>query len=113
MGKRWGVEGPCGEDRLVGKVGIVFPPVTKSAELSAASAAPALAGIALTSVNSSQTLPDSSATILTYLTDTERLHVDSIIEASGLNAQTVLRLLLELELEGRVTQHPGKLFSLA
>jgi DNA processing protein len=61
----------------------------------------------------SQLVPDSSATILNYLTDTERLHVDSIIEASGLNAQTVLRLLLELELEGRVTQHPGKLFSLA
>ena len=56
---------------------------------------------------------DTSATILSYLTDTERLHVDSLIEASGLNAQTVLRLLLELELEGRVTQHPGKLFSLA
>jgi DNA processing protein len=51
--------------------------------------------------------------ILNNLKDSERLHVDSIIESSGLNAQTVLRLLLELELEGRVTQHPGKLFSLA
>jgi DNA processing protein len=51
--------------------------------------------------------------ILHYLTTEERLHVDSIIDASGLNAQTVLRFLLELELEGRVTQHPGKLFSLA
>jgi DNA processing protein len=57
--------------------------------------------------------PDSTITILNYLTDTERLHIDSIIEATGLNAQTVLRLLLELELEGRITQHPGKLFSLA
>jgi DNA processing protein len=66
-----------------------------------------------TSVNSHQIALDSSVTLLTYLTDTERLHVDSIIEASGLNAQTVLRLLLELELDGRVTQHPGKLFSLA
>ena len=66
-----------------------------------------------TSVNSHQLVADSAATVLTYLTDTERLHVDSIIEASGLNAQTVLRLLLELELDGRVTQHPGKLFSLA
>src|SRR5271166_1928291 len=56
---------------------------------------------------------DSSMTILNNLKDAERLHVDSIIESSGLNAQTVLRLLLELELEGRVTQHPGKLFSLA
>jgi DNA processing protein len=56
---------------------------------------------------------DSSITILNNLKDSEKLHVDSIIESSGLNAQTVLRLLLELELEGRVTQHPGKLFSLA
>src|SRR6202521_1629026 len=56
---------------------------------------------------------DSTSTILNNLKESERLHVDSIIESSGLNAQTVLRLLLELELEGRVTQHPGKLFSLA
>jgi DNA processing protein len=56
---------------------------------------------------------DSSTAILNNLKESERLHVDSIIESSGLNAQTVLRLLLELELEGRVTQHPGKLFSLA
>jgi len=56
---------------------------------------------------------DSTTAILNNLRESERLHVDSIIESSGLNAQTVLRLLLELELEGRVTQHPGKLFSLA
>ncbi len=56
---------------------------------------------------------DAATTILENLKESERLHVDSIIESSGLNAQTVLRLLLELELEGRVTQHPGKLFSLA
>jgi DNA processing protein len=56
---------------------------------------------------------NSTMTILNNLRESERLHVDSIIESSGLNAQTVLRLLLELELEGRVTQHPGKLFSLA
>ncbi|MGA9721350.1 MAG: DNA-processing protein DprA, partial [Candidatus Binatus sp.] len=59
------------------------------------------------------TVVDSAMTILNNLKDSGRLHVDSIIESSGLNAQTVLRLLLELELEGRVTQHPGKLFSLA
>jgi DNA processing protein len=59
------------------------------------------------------TVVDSISIILDNLKDSERLHVDSIIESSGLNAQTVLRLLLELELEGRVTQHPGKLFSLA
>lgn len=56
---------------------------------------------------------DEASLILYNLKDSERLHVDSIIESSGLNAQTVLRLLLELELEGRITQHPGKLFSLA
>ena len=56
---------------------------------------------------------DAATTILENLKESERLHVDSIIESSGLNAQTVLRLLLELELEGRVTQHPGKLFSRA
>jgi predicted Rossmann fold nucleotide-binding protein DprA/Smf involved in DNA uptake len=56
---------------------------------------------------------DSVTTILINLKESERLHVDSIIESSGLNAQTVLRLLLELELEGRIIQHPGKLFSLA
>jgi DNA processing protein len=66
-----------------------------------------------TDVNSAQSVADACTALLAYLTDTERLHVDSIIEASGLNAQTVLRLLLELELDGRVTQHPGKLFSLA
>ncbi len=40
------------------------------------------------------------------------LHVDSIIEESRLSTQTVLKLLLDLELRGLVTQHPGKLFSL-
>jgi predicted Rossmann fold nucleotide-binding protein DprA/Smf involved in DNA uptake len=64
-------------------------------------------------VKTVEEVTDSATAILNGLKDSERLHVDSIIESSGLNAQTVLRLLLELELEGRVTQHPGKLFSLA
>jgi DNA processing protein len=64
-------------------------------------------------LESSQQPTNEANAILHYLTTDERLHVDSIIDASGLNAQTVLRFLLELELEGRVTQHPGKLFSLA
>src|ERR1700689_4444784 len=64
-------------------------------------------------VKTLEAVVDSVSTILNHLKESERLHVDSIIESSGLNAQTVLRLLLELELEGRVTQHPGKLFSLA
>jgi predicted Rossmann fold nucleotide-binding protein DprA/Smf involved in DNA uptake len=79
---------------------------TQSAENSPSVANPAIA-------DNPEIEPESTITILKYLTDTERLHVDSIIESSGLNAQTVLRLLLELELEGRITQHPGKLFSLA
>src|SRR5713101_5587025 len=51
-------------------------------------------------------------TILYYLKNADKLHVDSIIEGSGLSAPTVLKLLLDLELRGLVTQHPGKLFSL-
>src|SRR3984893_2988107 len=52
-------------------------------------------------------------TILYYLKNADKLHVDSIIEGSGLSAPTVLKLLLDLELRGLVTQHPGKLFTLA
>jgi DNA processing protein len=51
--------------------------------------------------------------ILHSLKGADRLHVDSIIESSGLTVSTVLKLLLELELKGVVTQHPGKLFSLS
>jgi predicted Rossmann fold nucleotide-binding protein DprA/Smf involved in DNA uptake len=87
--------------------------VTKSVEFPPTTVTPTPATVVPTNVNNPIATLNSPATLLTYLTDTEKLHVDSIIEASGLNAQTVLRLLLELELEGRVTQHPGKLFSLA
>jgi DNA processing protein len=65
-----------------------------------------LRGLESTSINNAKTI------ILTLKED-QRLHVDAIIEASGLDAQTVLRLLLEMELRGIVAQHPGKLFSLA
>ena len=51
--------------------------------------------------------------ILEQLNQEERLHVDSIIETTGLPTSNVLRLLLELELKGLVSQHPGKLFSRA
>jgi predicted Rossmann fold nucleotide-binding protein DprA/Smf involved in DNA uptake len=50
--------------------------------------------------------------VLSCLKDADPLHVDAIIETSGLNTQTVLNLLLELELKGTVVQHPGKLFTL-
>jgi len=52
-------------------------------------------------------------TILQCLKGADKLHVDSIIEGSGLTVATVLKLLLDLELRGIVTQHPGKLFSLS
>jgi len=51
--------------------------------------------------------------IVNCLKDDEKLHIDAIIEGSGLDAKTVLRFLLELELQGVVRQHPGKLFSRA
>jgi len=56
---------------------------------------------------------NQAKTIISSLKDDQKLHVDAIIEASRLDAQTVLRLLLEMELHGIVAQHPGKLFSLA
>ena len=62
--------------------------------------------------NSAEAIPDELNVILNQLKASEKLHVDSIIEGSGLSVQTVLRLLLELELTGTITQHPGKLFSL-
>ncbi len=60
-----------------------------------------------------ENLTKDAKSILKVLKDGQRLHVDAIIEASQLDAQTVLRLLLEMELHGIVAQHPGKLFSLA
>jgi len=51
-------------------------------------------------------------TILNCLTDAQKLHIDAVIETCQLPPQTVLNLLLELELRGLVVQHPGKLFTL-
>ncbi|MFZ0890283.1 MAG: DNA-processing protein DprA [Candidatus Binataceae bacterium] len=64
-------------------------------------------------VSALQALSKDAQAILSCLKDDEKLHVDSIIEASGLSPQTVLGFLLEMELKGMVQQHPGKLFSLA
>jgi predicted Rossmann fold nucleotide-binding protein DprA/Smf involved in DNA uptake len=50
--------------------------------------------------------------ILNCLTDAQSLHIDAVIETCQLPPQTVLNLLLELELMGMVVQHPGKLFTL-
>jgi len=57
--------------------------------------------------------PTEVKAVLQCFKSADKLHVDSIIESSRLTASTVLRLLLELELRGLVTQHPGKLFSLS
>jgi DNA processing protein len=62
---------------------------------------------------SGDSLPADVKTILQCLKGADRLHVDSIIEGSGLTVATVLKLLLDLELRGVVVQHPGKLFSLS
>jgi len=64
-------------------------------------------------IQSWDTEEDDAKSLLSYLKDGTKLHVDSLIEGSGLNAATVLKLLLDLELKGIVAQHPGKLFSLA
>ncbi len=45
--------------------------------------------------------------ILNCLTDVQKLHVDAVIETCQLPPQTVLNLLLELELRGLVVQHPA------
>src|SRR6202790_351072 len=45
-------------------------------------------------------VPDEVTFILNQLKGSDKLHVDSIIEGSGLSVQTVLKLLLELELSG-------------
>jgi DNA processing protein len=67
-------------------------------------------------LNPDGVLTDSEPTdvkaILQFLNSADKLHIDSIIDGSGLTASAVLKLLLELELRGIVTQHPGKLFSL-
>jgi len=50
--------------------------------------------------------------ILNCFKEADKLHVDAMIETCQLPPQTVLNLLLELELRGLVVQHPGKLFTL-
>jgi DNA processing protein len=78
---------------------------------------PADVKFALTSRKQDEGLTESESSdvkvILQCLKGADRLHVDSIIEGSGLTVATVLKLLLELELRGLVIQHPGKLFSLS
>jgi DNA processing protein len=51
-------------------------------------------------------------TILNCLSEAKSLHIDAVIESCQLPPQTVLNLMLELELRGLVVQHPGKLFTI-
>ena len=76
---------------------------------------PGLSQIAIASDQSAglaKEMTKQVATILNCLTDVQKLHVDAVIETCQLPPQTVLNLLLELELRGLVVQHPGKLFTL-
>jgi DNA processing protein len=54
-------------------------------------------------------LSDREKTVYSVL-GTEPVHIDEIIKSSGLESSSVLSLLLSLELDGYVAQHPGKLF---
>jgi len=51
-------------------------------------------------------------TILKCLSEAQSIHIDAVIESCQLPPQTVLNLMLELELRGLVVQHPGKLFTI-
>jgi DNA processing protein len=98
----------CVEDvieEIAPQVGIVPNEAKKAAETLNISSTLNQAGFAQAS--------DEDRVILRQLKQGEKMHVDSLIEASGLSPQAVLRLLLELELKGLVAQYPGKLFSLA
>jgi DNA processing protein len=68
---------------------------------------------ASSSANTWDSEEEEARNLLNYLKEGTKLHVDALIEGSGLHAATALKLLLDLELKGIVAQHPGKLFSLA
>lgn len=80
---------------------------------SAKQSAQSLDNLSIVAKPAVQNASDEDKLILTQLKQDQKLHVDSLIAASGLTPQAVLRLLLDLELRGVVAQHPGKLFSLA
>ncbi|MGH8057785.1 MAG: DNA-processing protein DprA [Candidatus Entotheonellia bacterium] len=55
-------------------------------------------------------LPLEETPLLALLDPVEERHIDWIVERAGLPTGAVSALLLQLELDGRVTQLPGKLF---
>jgi len=99
--------------QLAGQMAKPIPAARKEARDGSGQGKPGQAGVEMRLSGISPTVVKEAESIIKILKDDEKLHVDAIIEASGLEAQTVLRLLLELELHGIVAQHPGKLFSLA
>ena len=79
---------------------------------------PKLAEISKNSASSTasaldESLDDGAKVVLSCLKSADRLHIDSILASCHLSSPAVLGILLDLELRGRVAQHPGKFFSLA
>ena len=94
---------------------VILPSALRAADSSEA-AIRSVASIATSLGSSSESLVEEKTreiqAVLNCLIDAQRLHVDAVIETCQLPPQTVLNLLLELELRGLVVQHPGKLFTL-
>ena len=94
---------------------VILPSALRAADSSEA-AIQSVASIATSLGSSSESLVEEKTreiqAVLNCLIDAQRLHVDAVIETCQLPPQTVLNLLLELELRGLVVQHPGKLFTL-
>lgn len=55
-------------------------------------------------------LSESERALLRILKEDEALHVDQVVEASGLNSSEVLAGLFDLEMKGLIRQLPGKYF---
>jgi DNA processing protein len=73
--------------------------------------APSLVSVPASSVTSSLDLEPHEKQLIDLLED-EPVHVDVLINRSGLSAARVLEILLGLELKGGVTQLPGTHFAL-
>ncbi|MBL8028604.1 MAG: DNA-protecting protein DprA [Fibrobacteres bacterium] len=57
-------------------------------------------------------LDENEQKLLTSI-DNSPLHIDTLVDRSGLNAQTLMPVLLSLEIKGAVIRHPGMCFSRA
>lgn len=103
---------PASVALMKSRIATIFPPASRAADGDETSVGPMAAG----SGNPPQSLIEEKTkeieAILNCLIDAQKLHIDAVIETCRLPPQTVLNLLLELELRGLVVQHPGKLFTL-